>query len=234
MEAGRKKIYVELEVMDLLSTMCITITPNFKEIVHAIHEDVCESADEESWHSGDVLIAFRRWIESQCTVEPDSIEYDDRMHDLQEDFQRYFVSVCMDLPQNFDELLKYVAENGDSASRVFDELDFGALLTKWIESRGTKLIPINPKEIISKWIHNGIFEGPIDPNEILYELQDKLRGILVLSAFGKTDACDEEIHYRIEEYIESQGCKEIFKFDRIKCGEPIATLNACIESLRFI
>lgn len=40
-------------------------TPNnFDEILEFVYEDVCETADEVEWHSGDVTIGFRRWIES--------------------------------------------------------------------------------------------------------------------------------------------------------------------------
>lgn len=37
---------------------------NFDEILEFIVEDVNSAADPEHWHSGDVVIAFRRWIES--------------------------------------------------------------------------------------------------------------------------------------------------------------------------
>ena len=38
---------------------------NHDEIVEYIVEDVKETADPVDWHSGDIDIAFRRWIESQ-------------------------------------------------------------------------------------------------------------------------------------------------------------------------
>lgn len=38
---------------------------NHDSIVKFIVEDVKETADSVDWHSGDVDIAFRRWIESQ-------------------------------------------------------------------------------------------------------------------------------------------------------------------------
>ena len=39
---------------------------NHEEIVQYVYDDVCETADPIQWHSGDVAIAFRRWIEAQA------------------------------------------------------------------------------------------------------------------------------------------------------------------------
>lgn len=36
---------------------------NYSEIVNYIVQDVKETADPENWHSGDVGIAFRRFLE---------------------------------------------------------------------------------------------------------------------------------------------------------------------------
>lgn len=38
---------------------------NHDEILEYCYEDVKETADPVNWHSGDVAIAFRRWIEEQ-------------------------------------------------------------------------------------------------------------------------------------------------------------------------
>jgi hypothetical protein len=43
----------------------IDIPNNYEDIVQFCYEDVCETADSTEWHSGDVAIAFRRWIEAQ-------------------------------------------------------------------------------------------------------------------------------------------------------------------------
>jgi hypothetical protein len=40
---------------------------NHEEIVQYVLEDVNECADPDEWHSGDVAIAFRRWIEAQAS-----------------------------------------------------------------------------------------------------------------------------------------------------------------------
>ena len=48
---------------------------NYEDIVQDCYEDVCETADPINWHSGDVAIAFRRWIEAQAKEnvrQPDS------------------------------------------------------------------------------------------------------------------------------------------------------------------
>jgi len=43
---------------------------NHSEICEYITNDVIETADAVEWHSGDVDIAFRRWIESQSLNQP--------------------------------------------------------------------------------------------------------------------------------------------------------------------
>jgi hypothetical protein len=47
------------------------IPSNYEDIVQYCYEDVCETADPENWHSGDVAIAFRRWVEDQNKVVKD-------------------------------------------------------------------------------------------------------------------------------------------------------------------
>lgn len=60
-----KKAEIESMVIDLFSNIGIDIPSNYEDIVQYIYEDVCETADEENWNSGDVLIAFRRWIQEK-------------------------------------------------------------------------------------------------------------------------------------------------------------------------
>lgn len=68
-------------------------------------------------------------------------------------------------------------------------------------------------------------------------LKYKLRGLLVLTDDGKQNASDFEIHDRIERCIEY--CKNKYsysgkiEFNRMEYCEPISTLNACVDTLRF-
>lgn len=68
-------------------------------------------------------------------------------------------------------------------------------------------------------------------------LKYELRGLLVLSDNGNKDASDSEMFYRIENFIAWYKYKHNYngkiKFDHIGYGEPIATLNNCISSLKF-
>ena len=68
-------------------------------------------------------------------------------------------------------------------------------------------------------------------------LKYKLRCLLVLTDDGKSDASDSEMHSRIKIYIEwyksKHGYNGKIEFERKQCGEPISTLNACIDTLRF-
>jgi len=60
-----KKDEIEKIFITLITLIGMDIPNNYEDIVQHIYEDVCETADEENWHSGDVAIGFRRWIEKQ-------------------------------------------------------------------------------------------------------------------------------------------------------------------------
>ena len=60
-----KKDSIEKMLINMWSTLGMDIPSNFEDIVQFCFEDVCETADPIEWHSGDVTIAFRRWIEAQ-------------------------------------------------------------------------------------------------------------------------------------------------------------------------
>lgn len=57
---------------NLLQTICsiagCDLPSNADEIVTFIVNDVEETADPKDWHSGDVGIAFRRWMERDYEV----------------------------------------------------------------------------------------------------------------------------------------------------------------------
>jgi hypothetical protein len=60
-----KKDQVEKMLISMWASLGMDIPSNFEDIVQDCYEDVCETADPENWHRGDVAIAFRRWIEKQ-------------------------------------------------------------------------------------------------------------------------------------------------------------------------
>ncbi len=68
-------------------------------------------------------------------------------------------------------------------------------------------------------------------------LKYQLSGLLILSDDGKSDASDYEMHERINYFINYYKNKYkyngIIEFERFEYGEPLSTLNACINSLRF-
>lgn len=68
-------------------------------------------------------------------------------------------------------------------------------------------------------------------------LKYKLHSLLVLTDDGNHDASDYKVHSRIQDYINwyknKQGYYGRVEFERLECGEPISTLNACINTLRF-
>lgn len=61
----QKKDEIETMLIELWARIPIDIPNNYEDIVQDCYEDVCITADPMNWHSGDVAIAFRRWIESQ-------------------------------------------------------------------------------------------------------------------------------------------------------------------------
>ena len=59
----KKKDEVERMLIDIYTKIGIDIPSNHEDITQFCFEDVCETADPDNWHDGDVAIAFRRWIE---------------------------------------------------------------------------------------------------------------------------------------------------------------------------
>jgi len=58
-----KKDVIESTLFDIYDRIGIDTPSNHDDILEYCYDDVCECADPENWHSGDVAIAFRRWIE---------------------------------------------------------------------------------------------------------------------------------------------------------------------------
>jgi superfamily II helicase len=61
----KKKDNIEKTLIMLYARIGIDIPNNHEDITQYVFEDVCETADPDDWHSGDVSIGFRRWIEAQ-------------------------------------------------------------------------------------------------------------------------------------------------------------------------
>jgi hypothetical protein len=61
---NKKKKEITSLLIDIFDRINIDTPSNFEEILEFVYEDVCETADKENWHDGDVAIGFRRWIES--------------------------------------------------------------------------------------------------------------------------------------------------------------------------
>ena len=60
-----KKQEITSMLIDIFDRINIDTPDNFDDILEFVYNDVCETADKENWHDGDVAIAFRRWIESK-------------------------------------------------------------------------------------------------------------------------------------------------------------------------
>jgi hypothetical protein len=61
----KKKDEIETRFINIITKIGMDIPNNFEEIVQYIYEDVCETADPDTWNDDDIIIAFRRWIESK-------------------------------------------------------------------------------------------------------------------------------------------------------------------------
>lgn len=73
--------------------------------------------------------------------------------------------------------------------------------------------------------------------ELFKDLRYQLSDLLILTNYPPyVDASDDEMHSRIQRYIDYHkrfhGYDRIVTFERIYKGEPISTLNACIDTLK--
>lgn len=62
------KKQIEKIFLGLLLNLGMDKPSNFDEIVDFIYKDISETSDPDNWHSGDVVIAFRRFIESKTEL----------------------------------------------------------------------------------------------------------------------------------------------------------------------
>ena len=60
-----KKDEIERILISIWSKIPMDIPSNYENIVQYCYEDVCETADPVNWSDGDVVIAFRRFIEEK-------------------------------------------------------------------------------------------------------------------------------------------------------------------------
>lgn len=63
------RLSIQSILIMLFNNMGMNAPQNIEEITDFVMEDVQECADPNDWHSGDVAIAFRRWIEAQAQPE---------------------------------------------------------------------------------------------------------------------------------------------------------------------
>lgn len=60
-----KKVQISSSLIDNFNRINMDTPINYDEILDFVFEDVCETADQENWNDADVVIGFRRWIESK-------------------------------------------------------------------------------------------------------------------------------------------------------------------------
>ena len=60
-----KKDEIERILINIWASISMDIPENYEDIIQFCYEDVCETADPENWNDGDVITAFKRWIESK-------------------------------------------------------------------------------------------------------------------------------------------------------------------------
>jgi len=66
-----KRMSVMNLLIILMSNMGMDTPANIEEITDFVLDDINETADPLNWHSGDVAIGFRRWIEAQANENED-------------------------------------------------------------------------------------------------------------------------------------------------------------------
>lgn len=82
---------VEAHLMRMYSTMGIDKPENHEDILDYVVNDVLETADPDNWHSGDVAIGFRRWIEHQ--EKPDDGYFEIKSQGYNHELQREEVQI---------------------------------------------------------------------------------------------------------------------------------------------
>jgi len=138
----KEKRHAILNLLILMfSNMGMDCPNNIEEITDFCFDDVNETADPEDWHSGDVAIAFRRWIESKATPDYENVQ-DSNVQDgdilipvsaddfvkIAEDF------VCTDgLDGMYGNSLKTVGDLREAMSELCDE-DLLTLVTIDLDS----------------------------------------------------------------------------------------------------
>ena len=70
MTRAEKVKRVEACIIDIYMAIGIDRPHNHDAILDFCFNDVNEAACPDNWHSGDVDIAFRRWIEAQAAEQP--------------------------------------------------------------------------------------------------------------------------------------------------------------------
>ena len=63
--SGVEKFVESILLSEIYPKIGIDTPENHEEIVKFISDDVKETADKENYHSGDVSIGFRRFLESK-------------------------------------------------------------------------------------------------------------------------------------------------------------------------
>jgi len=56
---------IESIVIDIFSRIGCDLPDNWENIVQFVYEDILDTADKNNWNNDDVVIGFRRWIESK-------------------------------------------------------------------------------------------------------------------------------------------------------------------------
>lgn len=64
-QAVQKKDEIEEILINTWTQIGMDVPENYEDIVQFVYEDVCETADAINWTNGDVMIGFRRWVESK-------------------------------------------------------------------------------------------------------------------------------------------------------------------------
>lgn len=59
------KCQIEDELLKIWKLIGIEIPENMDDIIDYVYDDIMEASDPEYWHSGDVAIALRRYLESK-------------------------------------------------------------------------------------------------------------------------------------------------------------------------
>lgn len=113
------RLSIQNTLILFFNNMGMDAPQNIEDITDFVMEDVQETADPNDWHSGDVAIGFRRWIEAQAKDPDENVQHDHVLIPVEE-------SIWADIRNGF----QYHGEVFIEAYLSDDDMEDGKIIAK--------------------------------------------------------------------------------------------------------